>query len=192
MTSSMHETELAVFSYEEALANAESETVRELDEVADVIRYVAFIPELGDFCLCELEYRGERWFKRVRVLRQDERLPGEEISDEAIRAYAAKGRRVAQAGRGRAAVSREVRGRARGGGRRREAAAPRRDPPRKGWAPGSARGCVAATRCCTPSAPGGFEAAMQVVQSPPQPPPSPPLSPQPAPQPDEQPTWLAQ
>lgn len=52
---------------------------------------MAFVADLDDYCLCEFVQEEGGWVKTVRVLRNDERAPGEEIPNTHIIALARAG-----------------------------------------------------------------------------------------------------
>ena len=79
---------------EQAILVARAESLRDLEITDDAIRYVAFIPEFTDYCLCGYLPERGAWVKVVRLLAPLERLPGEEISDERIVALAQSGQLI--------------------------------------------------------------------------------------------------
>jgi hypothetical protein len=58
------------------------------------IRYVAFVPDFEDFCLCEFVREEKGWIKVIRLLTPTERQAGEEISDDRIILLARNGNMV--------------------------------------------------------------------------------------------------
>src|ERR1051326_8914325 len=77
---------------DQALVTAKAEALRDLTVTDGSIRYVAFVPEFDDYCLCEFVLENENWIKVIRMLTPSERSPGEEISDEKIILLARSGK----------------------------------------------------------------------------------------------------
>ena len=77
-----------------SLAIARSEATRDLVVSEASIRYVAFDPNFEDYCYCEYVQEEYGLVKTVRLLRNEERLPGEEIQDERIIEVARSGRLI--------------------------------------------------------------------------------------------------
>jgi hypothetical protein len=76
--------EIEYLTYAGALAIARSEAYRDLVAEESSIRYVAFDPNWDDYCYCEFRLEKGGWIKTVRMLQNEERLPGEEIQDARI------------------------------------------------------------------------------------------------------------
>jgi len=84
--------EIKYVTRDEALEIARSQTVRDLTESESSISYVGFVPGVEDFCVCEFRYEAPHgWVQSCRVLREDERRPGEEITDAHIADVARSG-----------------------------------------------------------------------------------------------------
>ena len=86
--------EVERFTQEQALEAAGAEVLRGLSVSEASIRYVAFVPEFEDYCLCEFVREDQGWVKAIRFLPLSERLAGEEIKDDRIIALARSGNRV--------------------------------------------------------------------------------------------------
>jgi hypothetical protein len=82
------------FTREQALETAGAEVLRGLSVSEVSIRYVAFVPEFEDYCLCEFVREDEGWVKVIRTLPPSERLVGEEITDDRIIALARSGNKI--------------------------------------------------------------------------------------------------
>jgi len=89
------DVQLEYHSRQEALRLAHSEALRAFEEHENLIRYVAYLPEFHDFCLCEFVAHEDGWLKTFRALVPSERLAGEEIRDEVILELATVGNMVA-------------------------------------------------------------------------------------------------
>jgi len=77
---------------EQAIANAREQASRDMSESESVISYVAFVPEVDDFCLCEFRFEAPHgWLRSFRMLKPAERKPDEKITDDRIRAVAQAG-----------------------------------------------------------------------------------------------------
>jgi hypothetical protein len=76
--------EVEHFTRDGALEAARAEAQRDLIASDASIRYVAFVPEFEDYCLCEFVREEEGWVKVVRLLTPAERLPREELPDARI------------------------------------------------------------------------------------------------------------
>jgi hypothetical protein len=83
--------EIEHFTQEQAYETARAEVLRDLRVSEDSIRYVAFVPEFEDYCICEFIKEDDGWVKNIRLLMLSERLAGEEISDARITAIAQSG-----------------------------------------------------------------------------------------------------
>src|SRR4051812_41950314 len=86
--------EVERFTRDEALSAARAEAQRDLTVSDASIRYVAFVPEFVDHCLCEFVQEDEGWVKVIRLLTPSERMPGEEIPDARIIELARSGNMV--------------------------------------------------------------------------------------------------
>lgn len=86
--------EVERFTYDRALTAARAEALRDLVTSEDSIRYVAYVPEFEDYCLCEFAPYEESWVKVVRLLTPTERLAGEEVPDDRIISLARNGNMV--------------------------------------------------------------------------------------------------
>ena len=89
------EFEVEYHSREAAVALAKANALRSYEEVGDTIRYVAYVDESYDYCLCEFIKEPEGWVKTYRALTPAERLPSEEVRDELITKLARSGNMVA-------------------------------------------------------------------------------------------------
>jgi hypothetical protein len=77
---------------EQALAVARQQATRELQESESMISYVRFVPELQDFCQCIFQLEAPHgWRLACRMLKPEERMPDEQISDTHIREVALSG-----------------------------------------------------------------------------------------------------
>lgn len=88
------EEDFESFSREQALAIAETDALRDLVVSETSIRYVAFLPDFHDTCLCEFVQEGGGWIKTIRLLTNAERLPEEEIQDSQILKLLREGNRL--------------------------------------------------------------------------------------------------
>ena len=76
--------QLEYAGYDEALATAKARAVRDLHVDDRAIAFVGY-DDSGDLSHCEFRYEpGQGWALWSRLLRPDERLPGEEITDAKI------------------------------------------------------------------------------------------------------------
>jgi hypothetical protein len=82
------------FTREQAIQIARAEAKRDYSEQEDIISYVAYIPEVHAFCVCEFVVNEGAWIKTYRLLTPNEWLPGEEIQDETILNLAKSGNMV--------------------------------------------------------------------------------------------------
>jgi hypothetical protein len=80
---------------DEAIKLAKSEVLRSYEELEGQIRYVAYVDEFYDYCLCEFIHEPAGWVKTYRALTPGERLPTEQIRDEVITRLAKAGNMVA-------------------------------------------------------------------------------------------------
>jgi hypothetical protein len=76
--------EVEYHTREVAVEMAKAEALRSYEEVGDAIRYVAYVDEFYDYCLCEFLREHDGWLKTYRALTPAERLQSEEIQDELI------------------------------------------------------------------------------------------------------------
>ena len=88
------EPEYEYLTREQALQVARAEAIRDLTETDTLIRYVTFVSELDDYCMCQFELYKDGWSKQIWMLPNNERLPGEEIPDERILAHILAGNRI--------------------------------------------------------------------------------------------------
>src|SRR5690348_6789894 len=89
------EFEVEYHSREAAVAMAKAEALRSYQEFDDTLRYVAYVDESYDYCLCEFVKEANGWVKTYRSLTPAERLPTEEIRDDLIAKLASSGNMVA-------------------------------------------------------------------------------------------------
>jgi len=89
------EAEVEYHSRETAIELAKTEALRSYEEMENAIRYVAYVDEFYDYCLCEFIQEPEGWLKAYRALTPTERLPSEQIRDDLIRKLAKGGNMLA-------------------------------------------------------------------------------------------------
>jgi hypothetical protein len=80
-----HDNGIQHLTRDEAVRVARAQATRDLVESESSISYVAFVPDLQDYCLCE--YRLEPphgWVFSCRMLPLERRLPEEQIPDSRI------------------------------------------------------------------------------------------------------------
>lgn len=77
---------------EQTIVVARQQATRDLSESEAAISYVAFVPDLEDFCWCEFHLEAPHgWVLSCRMLTQEERRPDEQIADARIREVALAG-----------------------------------------------------------------------------------------------------
>jgi hypothetical protein len=89
------DAEVEYHSRETAIELAKAEALRSYEEKENAIRYVAYVDEFYDYCLCEFVQEPEGWLKTYRALTVAERLPSEEIGDDLIRRLTEAGNMLA-------------------------------------------------------------------------------------------------
>jgi hypothetical protein len=86
------EYQIEYLTREQAIAAAREQATRDLVESESVISYVAFVAGLEDYCRCEFRFEPPQgWTQSCRMLTPAERMPGEQITDDRIRAVARAG-----------------------------------------------------------------------------------------------------
>jgi hypothetical protein len=96
MRGQKQDNEFQHLTRDEAVRAARAQATRDLVESESSISYVAFVPDLQDYCLCE--YRLEPpygWMFSCRMLPQEQRHPSEQITDLHIAQVARSGNRIA-------------------------------------------------------------------------------------------------
>ena len=90
-----NEPEVEYHSHEAAIELARAEALRSYEQTESAIRYVAYVDDFYDYCLCEFTQEPEGWIKTYRALTPAERLPSEEVRDEVISKLAKAGNMLA-------------------------------------------------------------------------------------------------
>jgi hypothetical protein len=92
MSDEEDEFQVEYLTREQAVAVAREQAARDLRESDSLISYVALVAGMEDFCWCEFRLESPNgWVQSFRMLRPDERLPHEQITDERIREVARSG-----------------------------------------------------------------------------------------------------
>jgi hypothetical protein len=82
-------------NYQQALTSAKAMAKRDLVESEYEISFIAYVPDLSDYCLCAWKYEKEEgWIFVCQMLPIDQRLPDEEITDTQIQVLASSGQLI--------------------------------------------------------------------------------------------------